>query len=326
LQRARLRGVWGKGKSMRGTRALARLGILAVGIGIGGAVASMPGIAAADSSSDWLSLVDVFLSGGALSAADSTPELNLAISFDGMSLFQDGTAYAYSGPNGDIAIANGAGSTAYAYGVNNYASVDGTDSHAIAGGYSDAIAGSSANNTAFVFGDSNTGLAGTTDAANPGSFNYAIIFGNGNEAFAGGDATGAGSYDGAYVEGNNLGTAYAQGADYLANILKFYGDGPTTTTTAAAADSTNHLADLLGSDPSGALADGSSFWTDLFSGDTAGALTAGQDFWADLGSSFDPAGAVADSSNAWTELISSFDGAGAAADASNFWTELATLF
>ena len=123
---------------MRGTRALARLGILAVGIGIGGAVASMPGIAAADSSSDWLSLVDGFLGGGALSAADATPELNLAISFDGMSLFQDGTAYAYSGPNGDIAIANGAGSTAYAFGTNNYASVDGTDSHAIAGAYSDS--------------------------------------------------------------------------------------------------------------------------------------------------------------------------------------------
>jgi hypothetical protein len=287
----------------------------------------MPGIAAADSSSDWLSLVDGFLSGGALSAADSTPELNLAISFDGMSLFQDGTAYAYSGPNGDIAIANGAGSTAYAFGTNNYASVDGTDSHAIAGAYSDATAGGSSDNTAFVFGDNSTGFAGTTDAANPGNFNYALIFGNDNTAYAGGDATGAGSYDGAYVEGNDLGTAHAQGGDYLADILKFYGDGgTTTTTTAAAADSTNHLTDLLGSDPSGALADGSSFWTDLFSGDTAGALTAGQDFWADLGSSFDPAGAAADSSNAWTELISSFDGAGAAADASNFWTELATLF
>ena len=101
---------------------MARLGILAVGIGIGGAVASMPGIAAADSSSDWLSLVDGFFSGGALSAADSTPALNLAISFDGMSLFQDGTAHAYSGSNGDIAIENGAGSTAYAFGTDNYAS------------------------------------------------------------------------------------------------------------------------------------------------------------------------------------------------------------
>jgi hypothetical protein len=290
---------------MRGKRALARLGILAVGIGIGGAVASMPGIAAADSSSDWLSAVDGFFSGGALSAADSTPALNLAISFDGMSLFQDGTAYAYSGTNGDIAIANGAGSTAYAYGADNYASVDGTDSHAIAGGYSDAAAGGSSDNTAFVFGDNSTGFAGTTDAANPGNFNYSVIFGNDDGAYAGGNAAGAGSYDGAYVEGNDLGTANAQGGDYLADILKFYGDGGTAS-TAAAAESTNHLADLLGSDPSGALADGSSFWTDLFSGDSAAALVAGQDFWADLGSSFDPAGTAADASNFWTELAALF--------------------
>lgn len=284
---------------------MARLGILAVGIGIGGAVASMPGIAAADSSSDWLSLVDGFLSGGALSAADTTPALNLAISFDGTTLFQEGTAYAYSGSGGDIAIANGAGTTAYAFGTDNYASVDGTDSTAIAGGTSSAVAGSSADNTAFVFGDNSYGLAGTTDAANPGSFNYAVIFGDGDKALAGGDASGAGSYDGAYVEGNNLGTADVQGSSYLADILKFYGDG-STASTAAAADSTNPLVDLLGSDPSGALADGSSFWTDLFSGDAAGALTAGQDFWADLGSSFDPAGAVADSSNLWTELAGLF--------------------
>jgi hypothetical protein len=295
---------WGKGKPMMGTRALARLAILAMGIGIGGAVASMPGIAAADSSSDWLSAVDGFLSGGALSAADSTPELNLAISFDGMTLFQEGTAYAYSGTNGDIAVANGAGATAYAYGADNYASVDGTDSTAIAGGTSSGVAGSSADNTAFVFGDNSYGLAGTTDAANPGNFNYAVIFGDGDKALAGGDATGAGSYDGAYVEGNNLGTADVQGSSYLADILKFYGDG--STSTAAAAESTNPVADLVGSDPSGALAAGSSFWTDLFSGDSAGALVAGQDFWADLGSSLDPAGAAADAGNLWTDLAGLF--------------------
>ena len=246
----------------------------------------MPGIAAADSSSDWLSLVDGFLGGGALSAADSTPALNLAISFDGMSLFQDGTAHAYSGANGDIAIANGAGATASAFGANNYASVDGTDSHVMAGGFSDALAGSSSDNTAFVFGDHSTAWAGTTDAAHPGNFNYSVIFGNGDGAYSGGNAAGAGSYDGAYVEGNNLGNATVQGGNYLADILKFYGDGPGTTSTAAAAESTNHLADLVGSDPSGALADSSAFWTDLFTGDTAGALTAGQDFWTELATLF----------------------------------------
>jgi hypothetical protein len=283
---------------MKSTRALARLGILAVGIGIGGAVASMPGIAAADSTSDWVSVVDGFLSGGALSAADSTPELNLAISFDGMSLFQDGTAHAYSGTDGDFAVANGAGATATAYGSGSYAAVDGTGSTATAGAEKASDAIGSSNNVAFVFGDGSHAFAGGT-AEYPGSSDYSVIFGNGDIADTGSNAAGAGSYDVAYAEGNNLAPAYAQGANYLFELAKFYGDGGTTSTTAAATD-------LAGSDPSGALADGSAFWGDLFSGDTAGALASGQDFWADLASSFDPAGAAADSSNLWTELAALF--------------------
>jgi hypothetical protein len=294
--------------------------MLAIGLGIGGAVAATPGIASADSSFDWLSTVDTFLSGGAFPAA-TTPELNLAISFDGVPLFQTGTAYAYSGANGDIAIANGAGSTAYAFGSNNYAAVDGTGSSAVAGAYSDSGAGGSADNTAFVFGDNSHAFAGTTAAAHPGDFNYAVIFGNNDSAWAGGNAAGSGSYDGAYVEGNDLGTAHAQGSDYLADILKFYGDGASTS--AAAADSTNLLSTT---DPSGALADGQAFWADLFSGDTSGALTAGTNFWTDLLSGADASGALADTSNLWTDLVAAFDGGGAAADLSNFWTDLAGLF
>src|SRR5882757_4935493 len=99
----------GKGKSMRSTRALTRLGLLAVGLGVGAAYASMPAIASADTSSDWLSAVDSFLSGAA-PAADTTPALNLAVSYDGVSLFQDGSATASSGTDGDFAIAYGSGS------------------------------------------------------------------------------------------------------------------------------------------------------------------------------------------------------------------------
>jgi hypothetical protein len=249
-----------------------------MGLGIGAALASIPGTASADSS-DWLTAVDSFLSGAAIPAATDASGLNLAISFDGMSLFQDGSAYAYSGPSGDIAIANGAGATAYAFGTNNYASVDGTDSSAIAGGYDQAIAGSSADNTAFAFGNDDTALAGTTDAANPGNFNYSVIFGDGDKAFSGGDAAGAGNYDGAYVEGNDLGTASAQGGDYLAEILKFYGG--SASTAAAASDL------LPGVDASGALADGSGAWADLLS-------------------SFDGGSLAADASNFWTELATLF--------------------
>ncbi|HEX4390529.1 MAG TPA: hypothetical protein VH084_03175 [Mycobacterium sp.] len=286
---------------MRSTRALTRLGLLAAGVGIGAAFASMPAIASADTSSDWLSAVDSFLSSAA-PAADTTPALNLAISIDGMS-FQSGDATAFSGPDGDIAIANGAGASAYAFGTNNYASVDGTGSSAVAGGYDAAMASGSHDDTAFAFGSNDLAYAGGDGASNPGAFDYAVIFGNNDTALSGGDAAGSGSYDGAYVEGNDLGTAQAQGSDYLADILKFYGDG-STSTTAAAAESGGHLTDLL-SGGSGAAADASNVWTELLSGGS---------------------GAAADASNLWTELLSAFDGGSAAADASNLWTELASLF
>ena len=269
---------------MRSTRALTRLGLLAVGLGVGAAVASVPAIAAADTSNDWLSAVDSFLSSAA-PAADTTPALNLAISMDGVPLFQSGDATAFSGSDGDIAIANGAGASAYAFGTDNYASVDGTNSSAVAGGYDAAMASGSHDDTAFAFGNNDLAYAGGDGASNPGTFDYAVIFGDNNTALSGGDATGAGSYDGAYVEGNDLGTAQVQGSDYLADILKFYGDG-STSTTAAAAESGGHLTDLL-SGSSGAAADASNVWTELLS-------------------AFDGGSAAGDASNIWTELASLF--------------------
>ena len=196
---------------MRSTRALTRLGLLAVGLGVGAAFASMPAIASADTSSDWLSAVDSFLSSAA-PAADTTPALNLAISMDGVTLFQSGDASAISGSDGDIAIANGAGASAYAFGTDNYASVDGTDSSAVAGGY-DAAHGKRLTLTTRLSLSATTtsAYAGGDGASNPGTFDYAVIFGNDDTALSGGDATGGGSYDGAYVEGNDLGTAQRAG-------------------------------------------------------------------------------------------------------------------
>ena len=269
---------------MRSTRALTRLGLLAVGLGVGAAVASVPAIAAADTSNDWLSAVDSFLSSAA-PAADTTPALNLAISMDGVPLFQSGDATAFSGSDGDIAIANGAGASAYAFGTYNYASVDGTNSSAVAGVYDAAMASGSHDDTAFAFGNNDLAYAGGDGASNPGTFDYAVIFGDNNTALSGGDATGGGSYDGAYIEGNDLGTAQVQGGDYLADILKFYGDGSTSTTTAAA-ESGGQLTDLL-SGGSGAAADASNLWTELLS-------------------AFDGGSAAADASNLWTELASLF--------------------
>jgi hypothetical protein len=262
------------------TRGIAKLGMLAVGLGIGAAIASVPGTAAADTSNDWLSSIDTLLTGGALPAATDTGGLNLAISMDGITLFQEGTAEAHSGTTGDIAIANGADTTAYAYGTDNYADVLGSDSTGVAGGTTAAEASGSSDDTAFIDGTGDYAYAGGDGSADPGTFDYATIFGNNDSAFSGGDAAGAGSYDGAYVEGNDLGTAYAQGANYLADILKFYGTAADQSSSAAsestnllsaldggsAADSTNWLTDLLGSfDGAGAAADSSHFLSELAS-------------------------------------------------------------
>jgi hypothetical protein len=259
----------GEGKTMVNSRVIARFGMLAAGVGIGAALAAMPGIASADSSSDWLSSVDSLL-GGAFPAADTSSGVNMAISEDGVTIFQEGTAQAYSGTDGDYAIAYGAGSTATAYGTDNYADVDGTDSSAVAGGTTAAGAAGSSDDTAFVDGNDSTAFAG-----GPGTSDYSEIFGNNDGAFSGGDAAGPGSYDAAYVEGNDLGTAYAQGGDYLADILKTYGDSST-----AAAAETSSLADLTTAGDSGNLL------TDLLPAIDPGAAGDSGNLLADLASLF----------------------------------------
>jgi hypothetical protein len=308
---------------MKSTRALARLAILAVGLGIGGALASIPAIATADSS-DWLAGVDGAL-GGLAAPADSLdslfPDVNVAISYNGATLFQEGSASASSGAVGsdNFAIAYGTDSSATVTGSGNYAAVYGDDSSAVAGGSgsssdsafvlgddSSAAADglNSSGNVAAVYGEGSSAFAGGY-GDNAGTLNISGVVGDDGHALAGSDAAGAGSYDIAYVEGNDVGTANATGATDLVDIDKYYDNWgqPTGPDIASAAESTNLLS---GTDASGALADGNAFWADLFSGDTAGALTAGQDFWADLGSSLDPAGAAADASNFWTELATLF--------------------
>jgi hypothetical protein len=52
----------GRGSPMVNTRGVARLGMLAVGLGIGAMWAHTP-VAAADSSTDWLTSIDGLLSG-----------------------------------------------------------------------------------------------------------------------------------------------------------------------------------------------------------------------------------------------------------------------
>jgi hypothetical protein len=201
-----------KGRPMVNLSGIARLGILAVGLGIGAAWAHTP-VAAADSSSDWLSSIDGLLS-GALPAADPSG-LNLAISFDGMSLLSEGTAKATtaSGEYG-LAIAYGDGASATAEGgTGNYALADGTNAEAAAGG----AAGSTGNNF-----DSSIDIGNNGDVVADQDYNGAYA---GAGSLLGGEGgTGGGSYNTAIDIGNNASGTLEDGAHAGAGGLEGLGD------------------------------------------------------------------------------------------------------
>src|ERR1700722_16384571 len=105
-----------------------RLGMLAVGLGIGAALASTPQMASADTSTDPFSWIDQALGGLAVPAADAAAPLDIQVSISGIDLFStvDNTATANS-VFGDIAIAIGNGAvTDSSGGFLNFAFADGT--------------------------------------------------------------------------------------------------------------------------------------------------------------------------------------------------------
>lgn len=167
---------------MSNAKTIGRLGMLAIGLGIGAAVAATPGIASADSNG----LDTAAFDPSALiadPASTTIPGLDLAISIDGVSLFQSGSASAYSG-TADIAIAYGNESTAVAGptfdpGTFDYAFADGSDASAVAG---------------------------------IGNFNSATAIGSDSYGSAG-----AGTGDTAYADGTDTG-AYAQGTYHLGTV------------------------------------------------------------------------------------------------------------
>jgi hypothetical protein len=214
-------------------RGLGRLGGLAVGLGIGAALAATPGTASAD---------------------------DMQISIDGMDLFPTAgnTATATSGM-GDIAIAIGNGSTADAFGgTGDFALADGTNSDAGAGGTGPFGAlGTGSNDSAIDIGN-NTGTqngaeagAGNNDIAidfgnNTGSLNGPLAGNLGNNAFAidVGNNTGnflgpsAGTFDLASIFGNND-IAFA-GSPGNFDLAAVFGDMLNATATGG-----NFLVDIL---------------------------------------------------------------------------------
>jgi hypothetical protein len=172
--------------------------MLAVGLGVGAALVPSPDIASADSSSDWLASIDGLLAGSVLPAASSG--VNLAVSFDGYSLIQEGTATAHTaaGEYG-LAIADGSGAYAYAGGgTGDVAEAEGTNALAIAGG--DPGDTGANYDTAIDIGNNDLPSTGAADGA------YA-----GNGDLGGGSGTGA--YDTAIDIGNNTNDASVGGGN-----------------------------------------------------------------------------------------------------------------
>jgi hypothetical protein len=194
---------------------ISRVATLALGLGVGSAMGSMPAIASADSigGADIAAYLPDFGAVAAAAAAVTPPTVptdfsNYAISVSGIPVYQSGTAFAQSS-FGNIAIAHGATTDATAYGgLFNYASVNGNDSVALVGGqsfgffntasvtgdHSGAEAaygfGSGSYNTATVVGNQSTAYAGTPNGGlNTGSFNTATAEGYQAHAAAGLDGS-----------------------------------------------------------------------------------------------------------------------------------------
>jgi hypothetical protein len=215
--------------SMKHANRIRRIGGLAVGLGIGAVLAATP----------WVASADPFV--------PFDPN-NIAISIDGITLFQEGTATATSG-TGDFAFADGAFSHAGATGsIGDVAFADGFNSEAEAalgnfddatavGNHSFADASGGNNDVASVYDF--TGGPGSTATASDGNSDFATVydfFGNlGSHAdasigsndiaavFADGSNadSGMGSNDIAAVFVDML-TGVAQGGDGMITILPWF--------------------------------------------------------------------------------------------------------
>ena len=202
------------------SRSLGRRGLLAVGLGIGAAVACTPGVASGDSSTDWSLSIDQLLVGLAVPAADPAEALDMQISIGGTLLFPylDNTAIAMASP-GNIAIAIGDNSFASAQnGAFDFAFADGTNSFAEAeiGNFDVAVAdGADSVAKAGFYAEPVPGLFSLTN------FDAALVFGDGSTAFAGFEGIDhtVGFFDLAAAFGDNL-LAQAIVAPFVVDIVQ----------------------------------------------------------------------------------------------------------
>lgn len=323
---------------MVNARGVARVGILAVGLGIGAATP----VASADTSTDWLSSIDTLL-GGALPASDSTSTLDYQISIDGKDLFPTtgNLATATSGTN-DIAIAYGDGANASATGgTGDYALASGTNALANAGGLSSDTGANG--DTAIDIGNNANGVssdgafAGNADvigntSGGTGIDDTAIDIGNNTNdgtlggaegAFAGAGgligATGNGDNDTAIIFGNESGASNGPAAvDGNYDSASGYGDETGQNVGSIAGygnyDSASGYGNETGYDI-GALAGYGNNDTASVIGGTSSA-TAGGDYTGattDVGNNdiayvFDPWGTVGSNANAGFDSVGDLTG------------------
>ena len=244
---------------MKSARYIGRVGGLAIALGTGVWLASVPWSAAADP--DWSALDLTSLSGLGLTdllpPGPVEPAVNIDISYDGKTLLHMGDATAHSGTN-DLAIAYGDGSTADA-------------------GYGSTTGGLSLvgqHDSAFADGAGSTANAGGGDgdyatASNGGTADSGFFETNGTSVTGGSDdvarASGAGSTADAVGQSDNTATASDGGtADsgfYDAGTHLFnggIGDSANADGTGSLADAgfgNSDKADVFGTD-STALAGG----------------------------------------------------------------------
>jgi len=269
-------------------------GLLAVGLGIGAALSATPGVASADPSTDWLSSIDGLL-GGAVPAAPSS--LDIAISFDGFSLFQEGSATAAT-KTGEfaLAIASGAGSDANATGgiFDSAIALDGGGALANKGAEFDSAFADGPNSTA------DAGMNGTGDFA----------FADGAHSTA---EAGTGNLDSATVVGGLGSTEAENGNGDLASVVN---TGSTEDVAIAGGTSpsllgSNDIASVLGTDSTASAYDGDSniaYVSDPFgAAGSPDSAVAGGGFSNDLAEVlFAHGNATADTANLLYDIVSLF--------------------
>jgi hypothetical protein len=260
---------------MVNSRGLARLATVAVGLGIGVAVASTPGVARADDFQISIDGMDLFsTTGNTASAYSGSGDFAIA--------YGDGAIASAQGGTGDFALAYGSGAYAGAGGIGSDTGADddtaidiGTntglrDDGAFAGnGDLDGLGGGTGNGDTAIDVGNNTGGYGGPWAVD-GNDNYAGVFGDDT----GDEGAVAGTGDGNIAEVVGLNN-YADAVEGNNNIAYVFDPSGTDGSEANAGyNGSSDLAAVFGDDLSSTYTQGHSDWFDILtpSGDFPGSV------------------------------------------------------